>query len=319
MQQEMKYIYTVYQKGSFSKAAAALYLTQPALSIAVQKAEAEIGMPLFDRNHQPLKLTEAGEIYIRKVRQFQALEDEMKRQFNDLSGLSAGSIRIGGSHYFNSYVLPPVLTAYAKRHPGIRLELVEAGSYELLGQLKDHVIDVTFSCNPLYEDHFDHYPAFQDIVLLAVPASYEVNGLLKDFALTGEDVLKKRHMELSCPSICLEAFGDTPFILLTEGNNLHARSSHFFASAGIEPIVRLEVAQLVTAYHLACGGLGAAFISDILVNSPTPDTLYYNINSSQAVRHFDLILPKGCYVSNALREFIAIFKEMYHYSPNTAL
>lgn len=96
-------------------------------------------MPLFDRNRQPLKLTEAGEIYIRKVRQFQALEDEMKQQFNDLSGLNTGSICIGGSHYFNSYVLPPVLTAYTCRHPGIRLELVEAGSYEL--------VDRSFFCD----------------------------------------------------------------------------------------------------------------------------------------------------------------------------
>ena len=314
MHQEMKYIYTVYQKGSFSKAAAALYLTQPALSIAVQKVEAEIGMPLFDRNRQPLKLTEAGEIYIRKVRQFQALEDEMKQQFHDLSGLNTGSICIGGSHYFNSYVLPPVLTAYAGRHPGIRLELVEAGSYELVDLLKDRVIDTTFSCNPLYEDDFDRHPVFQDIVLLAVPASYKVNIVLRDFALTGEDVLKKRHMELSCPSIRLEAFGDTPFILLTEGNNLHARSKHFFAAAGITPVVRLKVAQLVTAYHLARGGLGAAFISDILVTDPGPDTLYYKIDSCQAVRHFDLILPKGRYLSNALREFIQVFKEFYQRS-----
>ena len=53
MQQEMKYIYTVYQKGSFSKAAQALYMTQPALSIAVQRVENEIGMPIFRRDHQP--------------------------------------------------------------------------------------------------------------------------------------------------------------------------------------------------------------------------------------------------------------------------
>lgn len=80
---------------------------------------------------------------------------------------------------------------------------------------------------------------------------------------------------------------------------------------GITPVVRLKVAQLVTAYHLARGGLGATFISDILVTDPGPDTLYYKIDSCQAVRHFDLILPKGRYLSNALREFIQIFKEFY--------
>lgn len=54
MQQEMKYIYTVYQKGSFSKAAESLYMTQPALSISIQKVETEIGMPLFNRDKKGL-------------------------------------------------------------------------------------------------------------------------------------------------------------------------------------------------------------------------------------------------------------------------
>jgi len=67
MQPEMKYIYTVYQCGSFSKAAEKLFLTQPALSISVQKAEHEVGMPLFNRDKKPLELTEAGMIYIQKM------------------------------------------------------------------------------------------------------------------------------------------------------------------------------------------------------------------------------------------------------------
>ena len=66
MQQEMKYIYTVYQKGSFSKAAESLYMTQPALSISIQKVETEIGMPLFNRDKKPLELTEAENFILKK-------------------------------------------------------------------------------------------------------------------------------------------------------------------------------------------------------------------------------------------------------------
>ncbi len=312
MQQEMKYIDMVYQKRSFSKAAQALYLTQPALSIAIQKVEAEIGMPLFDRNHQPLELTEAGRIYIRKIHQLQALEEELKCQLNDLSELNSGYLRIGGSHYFNSYVLPPVLSAYTDKYPGIRLELVEAGSYELMAMLRDHEIDMTFSCHPASRDEFVRHPAFQDMVLLAVPAALPVNEGLRDFALNGREVLEKRHQEIACPAIGLEAFADTPFILLTPGNNLYERSRRFFETAGIEPRIRLEVVQLVTAYHLARAGMGAAFISDLLITDDRRDTVYYKINSPQAVRLFDLILPRKSYVSNALEEFMRMFKGWYH-------
>ena len=53
MQQELKYIYQIYEDGSFSKAADHLFISQPALSIAIQKIESSIGMPLFDRSHRP--------------------------------------------------------------------------------------------------------------------------------------------------------------------------------------------------------------------------------------------------------------------------
>ena len=146
MQQEMKYIYTVYQCGSFSKAAEELYLTQPALSISVQKVEREIGMPLFNRDKKPLELTEAGEVYIQKIEQIEHLEEELSMQLNDLTDLKTGHLRIGGTHYFNAYILPPVIAAYKKKFPGINLQLTEAGSWELINMLKEKQIDLTFNC-----------------------------------------------------------------------------------------------------------------------------------------------------------------------------
>ena len=60
MEQDMKYIYQVYQDGSFSAAAEHLYMSQPALSIAVKRVEESVGAELFDRSRRPLALTEAG-------------------------------------------------------------------------------------------------------------------------------------------------------------------------------------------------------------------------------------------------------------------
>ena len=60
MEQDMKYIYQVYLDGSFSAAAEHLYMSQPALSIAVKRVEESVGAELFDRGRRPLALTEAG-------------------------------------------------------------------------------------------------------------------------------------------------------------------------------------------------------------------------------------------------------------------
>ena len=75
MEQNMQYIYQVYQDGSFTKAAEKLYLTQPALSIAIRQEEKRMGMALFDRSRRPLGLTPAGEAYIRAVERMKYLEE----------------------------------------------------------------------------------------------------------------------------------------------------------------------------------------------------------------------------------------------------
>ena len=311
MKQEMQYIYQVYQSGSFSKAAQALYLTQPALSIAIQKVEAEIGMPLFNRDKKPLELTEAGKVYIEKTKQIMHLEKELSKELSDLSHLNTGSLVLGGTHYLNSYILPPVLTAFQKQWPGVQLGLAEASSYELLDMLRENRIDLTFNCTPTPNDSFRRTPIFKDNVLLAVPASYSVNHGLEGAALTATDILFRRNLRADCPAITLEAFAEVPFLLLTQGNNLRTRSFTMLRDAGVSPCIRLQVTQLITAYHLACSGLGATFISDWMVLYDHDDMLYYKIDHPLAVRTFDVVSSSRNYLSKPQKAFIDLLRNYY--------
>lgn len=311
MQQEMKYIYTVYQKGSFSKAAESLYMTQPALSISIQKVETEIGMPLFNRDKKPLELTEAGKLYIEKIRQIMHLENELAQQLGDLTSLKTGNLRVGGSHYFNSYILPPVIADFKKKWPGIDLQLTEAGSNELLDMLKEDLIDLTFNCTPDPHDKLRRVPGFKDTILLAVSTRFTVNDHLRKAALTTGDILSRRYLEENCPAVTMEAFADTPFILLSPGNNLYSRSQILFQEAGVIPPVAMQVSQLVTAYHLAQSGIGATLISDWMVIGKHPEMVYYKIDSPLASRVFDIVTPGKNYLSNAQKAFIALFQEYY--------
>lgn len=311
MEQEMKYVYTVYKYSSFSKAANALFITQPALSIAIQKTESRIGMPLFDRTCKPLKLTEAGELYIQKIKEVQHLEYELEQQIKDLLALRTGTLRIGGTHYFNSYVLPPVMTEFKRRYPGVHLELIEAASNELLQMLYEHEIDITFNCTVHPKDSFKRTPCFIDTILLCVPKEFSVNEKLRDEALTAEDILLKKHLQPGVPCASIVDFAQTPFILLTPGNDLYRRSCVFLKDAGIAPEICLQVSQLVTAWHLSCAGMGASFISDLLVTSATEKVLFYKINSSEATRVFDLTISDRHYISKVMKIFTQIFRDHY--------
>ena len=310
MEQEMKYIYMVYKNGSFSKAASALYITQPALSIAISKVEARIGVPLFDRTVKPLKLTEAGEYYIRKYHEIRNLEHELEQQLNDLTTLQTGTLRIGGTHYFNAHVLPPVLVEFSKRYPGVSLRLLEAGADSLLQMLYDQDIDLTFNCNSKPKDSFRRVPCFVDTLLVSVPRSM-VPESLSDFILSPGDILQKKHLSSGCPVVPLSAFAELPFITLTPGNHLYSFSHSLFQEAGMTPCISMEVRQLVTAWHLSAAGMGATLLPDFLVNTSQDTAALFRFSSQLATRTFDLTMSDRHYVSKAMTAFLEIMCSHY--------
>ena len=309
MQQEMRYVYQVYLDGSISKASEHLFITQPALSIAIHKIERAIGMPLFDRSTRPLTLTQAGEIYIESVRQTMFLEQELEQQIEDIRTLNSGSLCIGGSHYLNAYILPDILTGFNRKYPNIKLELMESSSAWLSQMLSNRQLDMTFNCNPKFLMNFERYPAFHDHILLAVPESDPVNGPLASMSLSSKDIVKKKHLEQECPTVDLIQFRDLEFLLLASGNNLHDRAIQLFQEAGFEPKIKMTVSQLVTAHHLAESALAATFISDRLVSEGSRRLRYYKLNSTQTERLFYILLPERKYRSFATRAFIQYFTE----------
>ena len=313
MEQEMKYIYSVYKNGSFSKAAQELFITQPALSISVSKVEARIGIPLFDRTAKPVKLTEAGEYYIRKYHEIRNLEHELAEQLNDLTSLHTGSLRIGGTHYFNAHVLPPVLVSFAQKYPGISLHLVEAGADSLLQMLYDQDVDLTFNCTSKPKDSFLRKPCFVDNLLLSVPESM-VPGNLSNSALDPCEITEKKHLESNCPAVSLQEFYMLPFITLTPGNDLHGRVHSMFEELGINPFVKMEVRQLVTAWQLSVAGMGATFIPDFLIRGDEKGILLFQCSSRLATRVFDLCMSDRHYISNAMSAFADVMGEYYNVS-----
>ena len=100
-----EYVYTVFQEGSFSKAAAKLYISQPALSAAIKKVETELyGVPLFNRGVNPVTLTPAGEFYIKAGLEIAEIEERIDAYFASSAGVRGGTLNIGSSSYFLSLI-----------------------------------------------------------------------------------------------------------------------------------------------------------------------------------------------------------------------
>lgn len=302
---EMNYVYEVYRQRSFTKAAQALYIAQPSLSQMVRKAEARIGAPIFDRSTSPIGVTELGRAYIRAAEQVLQIEADLQQYLDDTEKCLTGALTLGGTTFFTSYVLPPLVSAYSERYPGVELRLHEAHTGQLKQELQEGTLDFALDNTLLDPAIYEAVEIQTEQVILAVPRALPVNEKAAAFRLSAKEL-----PQAGAPCVPLELFADTPFLLLKEGNDTRRRAEQLCAQAGFEPKIRLALDQQLAAYNLAGYGLGAAFISDTLALSAPPDErlCFYRIDSPDAVRTISLFYKRTRALTAPMRAMLTMLK-----------
>lgn len=312
MKTEYEYILEVFKTGSFSKAAQNLFITQPALSIAIKKIEKDIHMPLFDRSHKPLTLTPAGKIFITNILQMKELENNLTRSIQDLDNLESGELRLAGTQYLNSHVIPAAIDQYIAAHPKVSLSLLEENSGKLNDLLKYGLVDMVLHCGEYDSSKYRGIPFFRDHLFLAVPRKYISAPPLLEKSYCAEELLKDDFLTNPKPKVPLEYFSNVPFLLLTNTNNLRVRALAICHENQFTPNIRFQAEQLETAYYLAAHGLGATFISDVMIREHHfPNLVFYPIDSPVAVRIYHAVIHKYSYLSRHMETFIDLARKTW--------
>ncbi|MDO4276529.1 MAG: LysR family transcriptional regulator [Eubacteriales bacterium] len=304
----MEYVYEVYKEKSFSNAAKNLFVSQPALSATVKRAEQRIGSPIFDRSTNPVKLTQCGEAYIRTVEKIMELENDFTNYVNDLNQLKTGHLAIGGSTLFSSYILPPLFTEFKKQYPQVELELVEERTYQLEEHLLRGSLDLIIDNRPFDEKIFERYLYYSEHLLLAVPREFQVNREVRDYTLSFEEVVEGRHLSEDIPAVPLKAFQREPFVFLKSENDTARHAMKICQSHGFQPDILLKTDQQITAYNITCSGFGISFIGDMLIRyeQPNPNVYYYKLDGEEAIRNIYFYKKRGKYTTRAMEEFLRI-------------
>lgn len=297
---EMEYVYAVYVYKSFSKAAESMYLSQSSLSLMVKKAEQRIGAPIFDRSSLPIALTEQGEAYIRAVEQIKGIEQTFRSNVDDLNHCLSGRLALGGTTLFTSYILAQSLSAFAAHYPSIDLLLHEAGSDVLQEELLSGTIDFVVDNGKLDKKLFTGTPILEDMLLLAVPASYAQNKAAESFRLLSDLAAE------AAEPVPLSYFADADFLLLKQGNDTRDRADALFEQANLFPSIRLQTDHQIVAYNFAAEGMGCTFVSRALVRRLAPDRrlCFYACDPALSCQTISLFRKKNRVMTRAMEEFL---------------
>lgn len=164
MIEAFRHFLLIADQGTFTAAARHAHVSQPALTASIRRLEDQLDAKLFDRGRHGATLTAAGEALMPHARASVVALEEGIRAVTRLASLEAGEVRIGGGSTACTYLLPPVLSAFRKKHPKVAIYLRESPEEDAIDAFERGELDMAVSSGKRGERFRD-----EEVVLVAAP------------------------------------------------------------------------------------------------------------------------------------------------------
>ena len=290
--------HAVAEEGGVSRGAERLCVSQPAVSKQVRELEAALGLKLFDRLPRGVRLTQAGEVLAGYARRLFAVEADAERAIAELKGLSRGSLRVGASLTIGVYLLPEILGAYRKLHPGIDLELEIANTQVIQQKLRENALDVALTegfvetCEPKSElDDLEAEIFHRDELVAVVPPGHR---LLKEKMVTAAQFCAEpflmRETGSGTREIVERALAQVKVVVHPTMSLGSTEAIKRAVTAGLGVAI---ISRLALCTELATGLLQVVALSNLRIERPLHIVRLRGKSESHAARAFFKLLPRG--------------------------
>ncbi|MBU3739358.1 MAG: LysR family transcriptional regulator [Rhodoferax sp.] len=224
---------------SFAKAAQALHLTPPAVTMQVRELEAHVGLPLFDRSGRSVALTTAGEYMLVYARRMLATLKDAEDAVARLQKLEQGTLHIGMVSTAK-YFLPHLLAEFRREHPGIEIRLAVGNREQLVRMLLANEVDLAIMGRPPRELATRAEPFAAHPHVFVAPVGHPLAGQ---------------------PRLAPERLRGEGFITREDGSGTRAAMQKFLDTARVEPSITMEMASNETIKQAVIAGMGLSFLS----------------------------------------------------------
>jgi len=182
----LKVFYTVAQRLSFTKAAAELFITQPAVTKHIKELELQLNVQLFKRNGNNISLTAAGEIMLRYAEKIFRTYGDLETDLARLSNIEAGSLHIGASTTVAQTILPKLLALFKKAYPAVTFTFSQGNTDFITQQVLAEKIDIAIVEGAAHYPQIAYSPFAKDEIVLVTAAN---NQLSKKTEITPRQLL----------------------------------------------------------------------------------------------------------------------------------
>jgi DNA-binding transcriptional LysR family regulator len=244
----IRYFVAVAEELSFRRAATRLMIAQPPLSQQIRDLELELGVQLFDRRHRQVRLTTAGQVFLRDAQQILAKADLAVRRVQRAERGEFGRLTIGYTSLIYYPYFPDVLRSYHADFPDVELVLRDLVAIEQMQQLHTNTLDISFAAHiaatltPQQREYLGLEVILHEPLVAALPPTH--------------------HLAAQNGSISLAALADEPWIWFARTHDpvTYDYMMRLFEQAGFRPHVAQEVTQQQVFLGLVAAGLGVSLI-----------------------------------------------------------
>jgi LysR family transcriptional activator of glutamate synthase operon len=279
---ELEWFITLAGTENVTAASAHLTVSQPTLSRALARLERKLGVQLFDRHHNRLRLNKYGEIFqTHAVRAIDEIERDEQR-IATLVDPDRGVVSLGFLHSFGGWSIPDLLNRYRGLAPSTSFELRGGASDAVVDDVRQGRIDIGFVAPEPAADDVDWMLLGREELCLGIPPGH---------ALEGRD------------RVAIADLANEPMVALKPGYGLRSVTDRLCRDAGFSPRIEFEVTELSTLRALVAAGMAVG-----VVPAPqpghAPTTLSIPFSDPTAFRPYGVVTRRNGPASHAAKRFL---------------
>lgn len=229
----------VAQLGSFTRAAALLHVSQPALTVQIRNLEDALGVRLFDRNTRTVALTRTGRDLLPALQRILRDLDAIVAEARDVAAQRHGTVRLAALPSFAAGILPEIIARFREQRPGISFVIHDVIASSVVAHVRDEMVDLGLTGGRIVDPDLETLHTTQDDMHVVYPAGHPLE---------------------SAERIDVEALAAHPLILMHPATSVRAVVDAAFLGDGRLPIVAAEATYMSTAVGMVRAGLGAAIL-----------------------------------------------------------
>tara|TARA_R110002124_G_scaffold5301_1_gene33213 strand:+ start:232107 stop:233051 length:945 start_codon:yes stop_codon:yes gene_type:complete len=172
---QLKYVLAVAEHQNFTKAAQKTFVTQPTLSMQIQKLEEELEIQIFDRSKKPIELTSVGKKIVSQAQSIVNEAERMQDVVDQEKGFIGGTFKLGIIPTIMPTLLPMFLKNFSNKYPKVQLKIEELTTDEIISKINDGHLDAAIAATPLYHDKIKERVLYYEPFVGYIPQSHRLH------------------------------------------------------------------------------------------------------------------------------------------------